>query len=215
MEATQVSLTVVFSKAMKTAMACGTTGLATPPSPTGVIDADFAARYAVEDPALQESIASTTQVRITSDCATITLVYGLAASAGRHTLTVRSVVDRGGAGLDPARASVSLTITDEGRPQVVNAGSSGNVITVTYTEPMMEVGEGGGAAMLTNYRLDGNTPSATSLSCVDAGCRGIRMTLPSGSLVPGRAYELRIANVVDRSGKNIAPDPTTITFVAG
>jgi hypothetical protein len=123
------------------------------------------------------------------------------------------VVSRDGAPL--GNGTAGLAIADEGRPAIADVSSRGDVLTVTYTEPMMQIGEGGGAAMLTNYRLDGNTPAATEIACVDAGCRTVRLTLRPGTLARGRSYELRIANVVDRSGRNITPDPTTRSFVAG
>jgi hypothetical protein len=42
----------------------------------------------------------------------------------------------------------------------------------------------------------------------------VRIALRTGSLVPGRAYSLRIANVVDRAGRNISPDPITLSFTS-
>lgn len=214
---TQVTLTIVFSRPMKTVQACGTTGRPAGATGAGAIDdlgaGELAAHLRSADDALQESLSSATQVSVSGDCTTFTFVFGLAAPAGQWTLEVRSVVSRDGAPL--GNGTAGLAIADEGRPVVADVASRADVLTVTYTEPMLRIGEGGGVAMLTNYRLDGNTPAASEIVCVDAGCRTVRLTLRPGTLVPGRAYELRIANVVDRSGRNIAPDPTTRSFVAG
>ncbi len=213
--ATQVSLTVAFSRPMKSKNSCGTSG--TPTGPAGTIDAlsvGPSAPYGSPDRTFDETLRSAMRATISGDCTTVTFVYERPAAAGIFTVNVNTVQDLAGNTIDPARASVSVTIRDEGRPQVVGVESSGDVITVTFSEPMMEIGEGGGVAMPTNYRLDGNTPRATSLRCIDFGCRSVRMTLQSGSLVAGRTFSLRIANTVDRTGLNIAPDPTTLTFVA-
>lgn len=213
--ATQVSLTVAFSRPMRSKNSCGTSG--TPTGPSGTIDAlsvGPSASFGSPDRTFDETLRSAIQAFISGDCTTVTFVYERLAAAGTFTVNVNTVQDLTGSTIDPARASVSVTIRDEGRPQVVGVESSSDVITVTFSEPMMEIGEGGGVAMLTNYRLDGNTPRATSLSCNDFGCRSVRMTLQSGSLVPAHTYELRVANVVDRTGLNITPDPTTLIFIA-
>ena len=200
---------------MKSKNSCGTSGTATGPS--GTIDAPSVgpnAPYGSPDRTFDETLRSAIQATISGDCTTVTFLYERLAAAGTFTVNVNTMQDLTGSTIDPARASVSVTIRDEGRPQVVGVASSGDDITVTFSEPMMEIGEGGGVTMLTNYRLDGNTPRPTSLSCNDVGCRSVRMTLPPGSLVPGSTHQLRIANTVDRLGLNITPDPTTLTFVA-
>ena len=208
---TQLSLAVTYSAPMRAGRACGTSGQ--PGNTRGAIDA--VAQYNVIDPALQESLQSATRATLNADCTTVTFVFGAAAPAGTFTVTASTTVDQQGAGVDPSHNDARVTIADDARPQVTSVEGAADVIEVRFSEPMLQIGEGSGVAMLGNYRLDGATPAAAIVACADAGCRAVRLTLRPGALVTGRSYELRIANVVDRAGKSITPDPTTITFRAG
>ncbi|HET7700574.1 MAG TPA: Ig-like domain-containing protein, partial [Candidatus Limnocylindria bacterium] len=136
-----------------------------------------------------------------------------AAAAGTFTIAISGVQDRDG-DVIAAGTTARVTIADEGRPRVLRAESSGDAITVSFSEPMLLIGEGSGVTMAANYRLDGSTTPVSAISCLDGGCRTVRLALRAGALVAGRTYELRIANVVDRAGRNITPDPTTLSLVA-
>jgi hypothetical protein len=199
---------------MRSQIACGESGVAS--AVAGTIDqrSGAATGYHSTDRVFDETLASATTARIGADCASVTFVYALAAPAGTFTITVSGVQDVAGNAIDPARASVAVTIRDEGRPAAVAAEASGDAITVTFTEPMLLIGEGGGVTMYGNYRLDGNPLPIAQIPCVDAGCRRVRIELIPGTLTPGRSYSLRIANVVDRIGLALQPDPTTLSFVA-
>jgi hypothetical protein len=207
--ATQLFLSVQYSAPMRTAIACGSSG---PPSRTdGAID--DVAKYLSNDRALDESLQSATRAIVTLDCAAVTFVFGVPGPSGTFTVGASGMVDRDGNAMDQSRNAGSVVIADQDRPQVVSAASSGDRITIAFSEPMMELGEGGGVTQLGNYRIDGVMPVA-SLACADAGCRSVVMTTRAGSLVAGRSYSLRIANTVDRAGRNISPDPTSLTFTA-
>ena len=207
--ATQLFLSVEYSAPMRAAIACGSSGQ--PSRTDGAID--NVGKYLTNDRALDESLQSATRAIITSDCTTVTFVFGVPAPSGTFTVGASGMIDRDGNGMDESRNAGRVVIGDQDRPQVASASSSGDRITIAFTEPMMAIGEGGGVTQLGNYRIDGATPVAT-IACVDSGCRGVVMTLRAGSLIPGRSYTLRIANAVDRAGRNISPDPTTLTFSA-
>ena len=207
--ATQLFLAVQYSAPMRAAIACGSSG---PPSRAdGAID--NVGKYLTNDRALDESLQSATRAIVTSDCTTVTFVFGVPGPAGTFTVGASGMVDRDGFAMDEARNAGRVVIGDQDRPQVVSASSSGDRITIAFSEPMTELGEGGGVTQLGNYRINDATPAAT-IACVDSGCRGVVMTMRAGSLVGGRAYTLRVANTVDRAGRNISPDPTTLTFTA-
>ena len=208
---TQLSLAIAYSAPMRAGRACGTSGQ--PSSTASAIDA--VSQYAASDPALQESLQSATRATTNADCTTVTFVFGIAAPTGTFTVTASTTVDQHGNAIDPSKNNARFAIEDDGRPQVIAVAGTSDVVDVRFSEPMLQIGEGSGVTMLANYRLDGTTPAAAIVACQDAGCRAVRITLRSGALVAGRSYELRIANVVDRSGKSITPDPTTITFRAG
>ncbi len=203
-----------FSEPMQTGLACGETGVAS--GPAGAIDqrGDATSGYHSTDRALDETLRSATSATIGVDCASVTFVYSLAAPAGTFAVTVTSVRDVAGNPIDPAGATATVAIRDEGRPFALGADGIGDSIFVTFTEPMLQIGEGSGVTMSGNYRLDGNALASAQITCNDAGCRTIRIALPSGALTLGRSYSLRIANVVDRSGFALQPDPTTLGFVA-
>ncbi|HET7704439.1 MAG TPA: hypothetical protein VFK35_13655, partial [Candidatus Limnocylindrales bacterium] len=147
------------------------------------------------------------------DCAAVTFQLSAAAAAGTFTIAISGVQDRDG-DVIAAGTTARVTIADEGRPRVLRAESSGDAITIAFSEPM-HIGGAQGTVTAANYRLDGNTPAVVAISCVDAGCRAVRLALRPGTLVTGRTYELRIANLVDRAGRSVTPDPTIRTFVAG
>ena len=209
--ATQTALTVIYSGPMRTTLACGTTFGSTDRATAGSID--NRTHYQSGDEVFDEALRSATLASINGDCASVTFQLSAAAPAGTFTLAVNGVRDQGGDAI-AAGTTVRVTIVDEGRPRVLRAESSGDTITISFSEPMLRIGEGSGVTMAANYRLDGNTPQGSAITCQDSGCRGVRLALRAGFLVAGRTYELRIANVVDRAGRNITPDPTTLTFVA-
>jgi hypothetical protein len=209
-EATQLFLSVQYSTAMRTTIACGSSG---PPSRAdGAID--YVAKYLSNDRALDESLQSATRAIITSDCTTVTFVFGVPGPSGTFTVGASGMIDRDGNAMDEAKNAGRVVIGDQDRPQVVSASASGSRITIAFSEPMMELGEGSGVTQLGNYRVDGAAPAASDLVCADLGCRSVFITMRPGALVPGRSYTLRVANTVDRAGRNITPDPTTLTFTA-
>lgn len=207
---TQLFLAVQYSAPMRTATACGSSGQ--PSRADGAID--DVAKYLTNDRALDESLQSATRAIITSDCTTVTFVFGVPAPSGSFTVGVNGALDRDGNAMNASGNAGRVAIGDQDRPQVAGVSSSGTRITIAFSEPMMELGEGGGVTLMGNYRIDGSAPAASDLACADAGCRSVWLTMRSGTLVAGRSYTLRVANVVDRAGRNITPDPATVTFTA-
>ena len=207
---TQLFLAVQYSAPMRTAVACGSSGQ--PSRTDGAID--YVAKYLTNDRALDESLQSATRVIITSDCTTATFVFGVPAPAGSFTVGISGALDRDGNAMNGSGNAGRVVIGDQDRPQVLSASSSGTRLVIAFSEPMMELGEGGGATLMGNYRIDGSAPASSEITCADAGCRSVWLTMRSGALVAGRSYTLRVANVVDRAGRNITPDPATLTFTA-
>ncbi len=214
--ATQRTLTVIFSEPMRARLACGSSGVTS--GPLGSIDnqrsGESGSPYHSADRALDETLRSATAASVGADCSSITFFYGLAGPAGTFTITVNSVQDLAGNSIDTARSAAQVTILDDGPPSVLGADASGDSILVTFSEPMLQIGEGSGVTMAGNYRLDGVPAPIAQITCNDAGCRGVRLGLRAGTIVAGRTYALRIANVVDRAGRAITPDPTTISLLA-
>jgi hypothetical protein len=112
-------------------------------------------------------------------------------------------------------APIIATPTDgpSARPRVASVVAVGDAITVTFSRPMLQVGEGSGVEMVGNYQLDGQAlPSATKIACRTPDCVVVPIELPGGTLVGGSPHILRIANVVAQSGPGIEPDPTAVNF---
>jgi len=98
-----------------------------------------------------------------------------------------------------------------GRPRVTQVTAVGDTITVTFSRAMLQIGEGSGVEMTGNYLLDGRAlPLPTNIGCLTRECLVVGIELPDGTLVPGTAHALRVANVVSQDGPAIEPDPTTI-----
>jgi hypothetical protein len=100
-----------------------------------------------------------------------------------------------------------------GPPRVSSVVAVGDSITVTFSRPMLQIGEGSGVEMSGNYQLDsGALPQGVKIACHTRDCFDVGIALPTGTLAPGTTHTLRIANVVAQSGPGMAPDPTTVTF---
>jgi hypothetical protein len=195
---------------MRTQVACGAVGQ--PSRLDGAIDR--ADKYTTSDPAFDEAIRSAISATIAPDCRSVTFVFAIAAPPGGHIITPSGMLDRQGAPIEAQPVAVTATIADEGRPRVASVSSSGDRITISFSEPMLEIGEGSGAVMAANYRLGGAAFAKSSITCTDRGCRTVVIVAAPGTLAVGQSYQLGIANVVDRAGLAITPDPTTVSFVA-
>ena len=91
--------------------------------------------------------------------------------------------------------------------------AAGDSITVSFTRPMLQMGEASGVEMSGNYQLDARAlPPGAKITCHTRDCFEVGIALPAGTLVVGTTHALRIANVVTPSGPAITPDPTTMTF---
>lgn len=206
--ATQFLLTIRYGSAMRAATACGSVGR--PSALEGAIDR--VESYVSSDDALIEALKTTMSTTVDAGCAAVTFVFAIAAPSGTFSITAKGVTDRDGLAIDPAASTISLTIADEGRPRATGVVSQGDRFVVQFSEPMREIGING-VAQLANYQLDGRAVDATSITCIDAGCRGLALSVRA-ALTVGRTYQVRVANVMDRAGLLISPDPTTLTFVA-
>ena len=99
-----------------------------------------------------------------------------------------------------------------GPPRVSSVAAVGDTITVSFTRPMLQMGEASGVEMRGNYQLDTRAlPSGAKIGCRTRDCMVVAIDLPAGSLAVG-THTLRVANVVSLAGPGLDPDPTTITF---
>ena len=112
-----------------------------------------------------------------------------------------------------ATASPPPTPQLSGPPRVSSVVAVADAITLTFSRPMLQIGEGSGVEMSGNYQLDSRAlPSGTKITCHTRDCFDVAIALPAGTLAVGTTHTLRIANVVALSGPGITPDPTTMTF---
>jgi hypothetical protein len=82
----------------------------------------------------------------------------------------------------------------------------GDSITITFSRPMLQMGEGSGVEMSGNYQLDSRVlPQGAKIVCHTRDCLDVRIALPAGTLAPGTTHTLRIANVVALSGPGSRP----------
>jgi hypothetical protein len=127
----------------------------------------------------------------------------------------RSIVLVAAALLACSAPAVSATPTGppSGPPRVISVQAVGDSITVTFSRPMLQIGEGSGVEMSGNYQLDSRgLPQAAKIACHTRDCFDVGIALPAGTLTPGTTHTLGIANVVTQSGPGIVPDPTTVPF---
>lgn len=110
-------------------------------------------------------------------------------------------------------ASPTPTAPASGPPRVSAVTAAGDSITVSFTRPMLQMGEASGVEMSGNYQLDARAlPPGAKITCHTRDCFEVGIALPPGTLAVGTTHTLRIANVVSLSGPGITPDPTTMTF---
>jgi hypothetical protein len=127
----------------------------------------------------------------------------------------RSIVLVAAALLAACSATPSPTPTPQlsGPPRVSSVVAVADAITVTFSRPMLQIGEGSGVEMSGNYQLDSRAlPQGAKVTCHTRDCFDVGIALPAGTLAVGTTHTLRIANVVSLSGPGITPDPTTMTF---
>jgi hypothetical protein len=127
----------------------------------------------------------------------------------------RSIVLAAAALLAACSATPSPTPTPQlsGPPRVSSVVAVGDSITITFSRPMLQIGEGSGVEMGGNYQLDSRVlPQGAKIVCHTRDCLDVGIALPAGTLAAGTTHTLRIANVVALSGPGVAPDPTTVTF---
>ena len=109
--------------------------------------------------------------------------------------------------------SPTPTPPPSGPPRVGSVIAVGDSITINFTRPMLQIGEGSGVEMIGNYQLDARAlPAGAKIACHTRDCYDVAIVLPAGSLALGTSHTLRIANVVALNGPGITPDPTTMTF---
>jgi hypothetical protein len=109
--------------------------------------------------------------------------------------------------------SPTPTPPPSGPPRVGSVIAVGDSITVSFSRPMLQIGEGSGVEMSGNYQLDARAlPAGAKITCHTRDCFDVGIALPAGTLAVGTTHMLRIANVVSLSGPGITPDPTTMTF---
>jgi hypothetical protein len=127
----------------------------------------------------------------------------------------RSIVLVAAALLLACSATPSPTPTPQlsGPPRVSSVLAAGDSITVSFSRPMLQMGEASGVEMRGNYQLDARAlPPGAKITCHTRDCFDVGIVLPAGTLAVGTTHTLRIANVVSLSGPGITPDPTTMTF---
>ena len=109
--------------------------------------------------------------------------------------------------------SATPTVPPSGPPRVISVLAVGDSITVSFSRPMLQMGEASGVEMRGNYQLDARAlPPGAKISCHTRDCFDVGIALPADTLAVGTTHTLRIANVVGLNGPDIAPDPTTMTF---
>src|SRR2546428_621728 len=209
--ATQTTATFTFDRPMKSTLACGTSGRAG--AEYGAIDSgqvgEAGGQYHSNDPILEQTLQSATRASVSDDCTSVTMTFGIAAAAGTFVVRTSTVMDRDGQLISASANSATVKIADEGAPRLARVDGIGDNLYLRFSEPMLQIGEGSGVTMTGNYHLEGNPlPSASSIVCIAAGCSWLRIYLPRGTLTAGASYRVSVANVVDRVGLGIDPDPS-------
>ena len=109
--------------------------------------------------------------------------------------------------------SPTPTVPPSGPTRVSSVISVVDSITVTFSRPMLQIGEGSGVEMPGSYQLDSRAlPAGAKITCHTRDCFDVGIALPPGTLAVGTTHTLRIANAVALSGPSLVPDPTTATF---
>jgi hypothetical protein len=109
--------------------------------------------------------------------------------------------------------TATRTAPPSGPPRVDSVIAAGDSITVSFSRPMLQMGEASGVEMGGNYQLDARAlPPGAKITCHTRDCFEVGIALPAGTLALGTTHTLRIANVVALGGPDISPDPTTMTF---
>ena len=215
------TLSVTYSKAMKSSIACGSSG--TPPAGAGP-NLDNKGDYAITGNGgtdavnLSAALQAASSASITADCRSVTYTLSGNLLAGGYTLQVSGAQDQSGNTI--VTATQPFSFTDAVAPTVTATRIDANDLRATFSKPMTGGSNGtSSAGNTTNYQVNnlgygvlcqsggGATITATAdLKQFTITCTGaVGVWAASGN-------SLAVRNAADYNGNAISPNPSSVAF---
>lgn len=221
--ATQTTLTVTYSKAMKSLLACGASGAAGSSSGAEIDRrGDYSITTAGTDgTTFNSAVAASTTAAISSDCRSVTFTWAATVPAGSYTLQVQSPQDQSNNVLSPNPTNFfNLQVVDSTRPTITGATRvSATQLRVTYSEAMKGgAGAANSAGNPNSYKIDNGSygslcaSGGTQLITADSTQTQWTITCTGANGVWGSSGTVTVQQVQDLAGNLITPDPRPTAF---
>ena len=210
--ATEDRVTVVYSRPMKHALACGTKGLSA--GLTGTIDGlemNVTSRYyTFTDPDFDEMWANLWEATLNVDCTAVTFNFVHGIGPGSYPLRIVRVQDGAGNALDPDPTTVTVTVAESAPPRMNLVQSSPPDVFIRFSEAIKP----DLATDISRYRVDGR-PLATgsTATCRVRTCAEVTLHLANApTRVPS---DVTVVELRDLAGNPFAPGTETEPITLG
>lgn len=210
--ATEDRVTIVFSRPMKHALACGTKGLSA--GQTGTIDGlemNITSRYYTStDSDFDEMWASLWEASLNADCTAVTFNFVHGIGPGSYPLRIARVQDAAGNALEPDPTIVTVTVAETGPPRMNLVQSSPPDVLIQFSEAIPT----DLATDIAHYRVDGR-PLATgsTATCRVRTCAEVLLHL---AITPEHVpNNVTVVGLRDLAGNAFAPGTETQPIMLG
>lgn len=216
------NLSVTYSKAMKSSIACGSSG--TPAAGAGT-NIDNKGDYAITSNGgtdavnLNAALQASSSASISGDCRSVTFALAGNFLAGSYNLQISGVQDTSGNTI--VTTTQPFTFTDAIAPTFSSATRiDANNARVTYSKPMIGGSAGSNSAgNTTNYQINnlgyGNLcqTGGTAMITATADLKQFTITCAGAAGVWGLSGNtMTVRNVADYNGNVISPNPSSVAF---
>ncbi len=210
--ATEDHVTIVFSRPMKHALACGTTGLSA--GQIGTIDGlemNVTSRYYTStDPDFDEMWTTLWEATLNADCTAVTFNFVHGIGSGTYPLRIVRVQDAAGNALDPDPTIVTVTVAESAPPRMNLVQSSPPDVTINFSEAIRP----DLATDISRYLIDGR-PLATGSTAICAARTCAEVVLHLANAPTRVPKDVTVVDLRDLAGNPFAAGTETQAITLG
>lgn len=205
-------MTIVYSRPMKHALACGTKGLSA--GLTGTIDGlemNVTSRYYTStDPDFDDMWANLWEATLNADCTAVTFNFVHGIGPGSYPLQIVRVQDAAGNALDPDPTVLTVVVAESAPPRMNLVQFSPPDVFIRFSEAI----RADLATDISRYRVDGSSlATGSSATCRVRTCAEVVLRLANAlARVPN---DVTVVGLRDLAGNPFAPGTETQPIMLG